>query len=261
MKMNKIGVGIVSICLAIITSTGANAQEFKLAKSTGRLEIIEVNNVSIEGSNGNEIIFSSLSGTHEKDKRAEGLKAINSLGLEDNTGLGLSVTDKGNVIQVYQLKKMDGPKIKIVVPKGVIVSYTHTSPYGSDIHFKNVEGEIEVSTTHNGVHLENVTGPMTLKTVHGEIEADFSTSIKSPVSIISVHGLVDVTLPAAIKANLIMSTSHGEAFVDPAFKIEFDKSDDKWVRFGSGKVAGKINGGGIDIALSSSHGNIYLRKK
>lgn len=260
MKMNKIGVGAIMIFFAAFI-TSANAQEFKLAKSTGRLEIIEVNNVSIEGYSGNEIIFSSLSGTHEKDKRAEGLKAINSLGLEDNTGLGLSVTDKANVIQVYQLKKMDGPKIKIMVPKGVIVSYTHTSPYGSDINFKNVEGEIEVSTTHNGIQLENVTGPMTLKTVHGKIEADFNASIKSPVSIISVHGLVDVTLPTAIKANLSLSTSYGEAFVDPAFKIEFDKSDDKWVRYGSGKVSGKVNGGGIDITLSSSHGNIYLRKK
>lgn len=260
--MNKIGVGAIGISLVFFMMIShVNAQEYKLAKSTGRLEIIEVNNVSVEGHNGNEIIFSSLNGPHEKDKRAEGLKAVNSLGLEDNTGLGLSVTEKSNVIQVYQLKKMDGPKIKIMVPKGVIVSYMHTSPYGSDINFKNVEGEIEVSTTHNGVHLENATGPMTLKTVHGEIEADFNTSIKSPVSIISVHGLVDVTLPTAVKANLSLSTSYGEAFVDPAFKIEFDNSDDKWVRYGSGKVSGKINGGGIDISLSSSHGNIYLRKK
>jgi hypothetical protein len=236
------------------------AQEFKLAKSSGKLVIREVNNVSIEGYGGNEIVFSSLDGPRDKDKRAEGLRAVSAMGLEDNTGIGLSVQDKGNTIEVYQLKKMDGPRVKIMIPKGVTVSYSHTSPYGDDIKFKNVESEIEVSTVHNGVHLDNVSGPMTVKTVHGEIEANLGTNIKSPVSIISVHGLVDITIPLATKANMNLSTSYGEIFVDPAIKIEFDGGTE-WTKYGSNKVSGKVNGGGLDFTLSSTHNNIYLRKK
>ena len=59
--------------------------------TAGKLDIREVNNVTIEGYSGNEIVFSSLDGSREKDKRAEGLRAVSAMGREDNTGLGLSV--------------------------------------------------------------------------------------------------------------------------------------------------------------------------
>lgn len=253
---------LVTIVTLMCVAMGlAQAQEYKVAKSTGRLEIREVNHVAIEGSTGNEIIFTTKSGRSEKDPRAEGLRPISNSGLEDNTGLGLSVVDKGNVIEVQQLKKMDGPDIVIKVPKGVVVSVVHTSPYGNEIEFKNVESEIEVSTVHSGVELSNVTGPMTIKTVHGDIEASLSPNLKSPTSIVSVHGHVDVALPVTMKASLRMKTVYGEIFVDPDFKLEIEKSGDKMVKISSDDVSGKINGGGLEIVLSSTHNNVYLRKK
>lgn len=244
----------------LLLSAAVMGQEYKLSKSSGKLMLRELNHVTIEGYNGNEIVFTSLDGAREKDKRADGLRAVSASGLEDNTGLGLSVQDKGNTIEVFQLKKMDGPRVKIMVPKGVSVSYLHTSPYGDEVKIKNIESEIEVSTVHNGVILDNVTGPMTVKTVHGEIEAHLTGNVKTPVSIVSMHGLVDVTLPAAIKANISLSTNYGEIFVDPNIKIEFENQKD-WTVYGANKVVGKINGGGVDITLSSSHGNLYVRKK
>ncbi len=251
---------ILTLAFALMAISTLRAQEYKLAKSTGKLVINGVDRVLIEGTTGNEIIFSSADGSREKDRRADGLRAVSSLGLEDNTGVGLSVQDKGTTYEVYQLKKMDGPKVKILVPKGVSISYTHSSPHGSDITFRNVESEIETSTVHNGVHLENVTGPLNIKTVHGEIEADFNANIKSPISLTSTHGLVDVTIPTTLKATMSMSTNFGEIFVDPAFKLEIEPKSD-WVKYGSNKVNGKINGGGLEFTLSSTHNNIYLRKK
>jgi len=237
----------------------ANAQDYKLQKNSGKLEIKEVNEITIEGYSGSEIVFSSRDNDRDGDDRAKGLRAISSLGLEDNTGMGLSVVDKGNVIEVQQLKKMDGPDIKILVPKGVSVYYSHTSPYGSDVKFKNVESEIEVSTVHNSVYLDNVTGPVNVKTVHGEIEALFGANLKNPISIASVHGHVDVSMPVATKANLKLGTTWGEIFVDPDFKIEIERSGNL-VKYND-NVTGKINGGGLDITLSSTHDNVYLRKK
>ncbi len=251
---------ILITTILLFALTNVFSQEFKVAKSSGKLVIKEVNQVTIEGHNGNEIIFSSLDGPKEKDKRAEGLRALNSMGLEDNTDIGLSVQDKGNTIEVYQLKKMDGPRVRILIPKGVSVSITHSSPYGNDIVLKNIDSEIEVSTLHNGIDLDNVTGPLTIKTVHGEINAKLGTSLKSPLSLISMHGLIDITIPAATKANINMSTSYGEMFVDPAIKIDMEEKSD-FVRYGGNKINGKINGGGLDLTLSSNHGNIYLRKK
>src|SRR5688500_3529746 len=110
---------LLSLVFGVLITGCLSAQEYKVSKSTGRLEIREVNNVSIEGHPGNEIIFTSRNHNRERDQRAQGLRALSSLGLEDNTGLGLSVLDKGDVIEVQQLKKTEGPDIKILVPKGV----------------------------------------------------------------------------------------------------------------------------------------------
>ena len=250
---------VFGILIGLFTTGSLSAQEFKVSKNSGTIDIREVNNVTIEGSSGNEIIFSSQNNKRGSDERAVGIRAISSLGLEDNTGFGISVVDKGNVIEVRQLKKMDGPDIKILVPKNVKVAFYHTSPHGHAIEFKNFEGQVEVSTVHSGVVLSNATGPINIKTVHGDVDASFESSPKTPVSIESVHAHVDVALPIDTKASLKLSTHLGEILVDPAFKIDIEKTGDM-VRY-SDKVSGKINGGGVAIDLSSTHNNVYLRKK
>ncbi|MGC3946223.1 MAG: DUF4097 family beta strand repeat-containing protein [Chryseolinea sp.] len=253
---------ILTIILACFAISAVRAQEYKVAKSSGRLEIKEVNHVTIEGYTGNEIIFSTKGGKADRDERASGLRSVNREGLEDNTGIGLSVQDKGDKIEVQQMKRTDGPEVTIKVPKGVVVSYQHSSPYGGEVEFKNVEGEIEVSTVHNRVTLDNVSGPMTIKTVHGDIDASLSANIKAPVSIVSVHGHVDVALPLAIKATMRLGTVYGEIFVDPAFKLEIEGANAGTLKkYSSDNFTGKINGGGLEINLNSTHNNIYLRKK
>lgn len=250
---------ILFVLAAAAIVCSAAAQEYKIAKSSGRLEIKEVNHVTIEGHNGNEIVFTSSDLDRERDERAEGLRALSSLGLQDNTGLGLSVVDKGNVVEVQQLKKTEGPRIKILIPKGVVVSYTHSSPYGDDINISNFAGEIQVSTVHNGVRLTNTSGPTSVKTVHGDIDAVFAGALSSATSLESTHGHVDVALPVGTNANLTLSTNWGEVLVDPDFKIELERNGDL-VNY-SEKMRGKLNGGGTALALTSHHDNVYLRKK
>jgi predicted membrane protein len=251
---NKISLAI----MAVLMAGWVHAQDFKLAKNSGRMEI-HLGRVTVEGHNGSEIIFSSNDHHKEKDKRSEGLRAVSSLGLEDNTGLGINVTDKGNVVEVYQLKKTSSPDIKILVPKGMIVSFEHESQYGGEAKFRNLTNEIEVSAQYNSIELSNVTGPLTVKTIYGHVEADFDTNIKDPISIVSIYGYVDVTLPQATKANLRLSTSYGEIFVAPEFKIEIETKGG--MRQYSDKVSGTINGGGINIDLACNYGKVYLRKK
>lgn len=237
----------------------ATAQEYKVAKNSGRIQIY-LGKVTVEGSTGNEIVFTSNDHDHEKDDRAKGLTAVNSMGLTDNTGLGINVADKGGVIEVRQLKKMNSPNVKILVPKGVIVAYEHESQYGGEAKFKNLENELEISANYNSVELENVTGPVTAKSVYGHVEADFNANVKGPISIVSVYGYVDVTLPQATKADIKMSTNYGEIYAAEEFKIEYEKQGDHMVRYDD-KVMGKINGGGMKVDLNSSYGKIYLRKK
>ncbi len=252
---HKIFTGLMLLLVASLT----HAQEYKLAKNTGRIEIY-LGKVTVEGHNGNEIIFTSNNLQEGKDERAEGLRSVNSLGLEDNTGLGINVADKGNIVEVRQLKKTNFPDIKILVPKGLIVSYRYESEHNGGVKFKNLTNEIEVSAQYNSIELENVTGPLTVETTYGHVEAVFDTNIKDPVSIVSMYGYVDVTLPQATKANLRLSTSYGEILVAPEFDIKIDHSGDGLVTY-SDKVVGTINGGGLNIDLSCNYGKVYLRKK
>lgn len=246
---------IVLAVAAIMMMVPAWSQEFKVAKSTGRLEIY-LGKVTVEGHNGNEIIFSSRDRKDNRDERAQGLRAINAMGLEDNTGLGINVGEKGDVVSVYQLKKTNSPDVKILVPKGMIVAFRHESQYGGTARFRNMENEIEVSAQYNSVELENITGPLAVKTIYGHVEAAFESNVKGPISIVSVYGYVDVALPVATKANLRLDTSYGEIFVAPEFKIEVEKQGRD-----SDRVTGKINGGGISVDLRCDYGKVYLRKK
>ena len=254
MKTKKIGM----LAIVMIWAGCLSAQEFKVPKNTGRLEI-NIGKVTVEGHAGNDIIFSSSDHIREKDDRAEGLRSVNSLGLDDNTGLGIHVEDKNNVVRVQQLKKTNSPDIKILVPKGMIVSFAYESHYGGKATFRNMPNEIEVSAQYNSIELENVTGPLTVKTIYGHVVASLDANMKDPISIVSIYGFVDVAIPSTTKANLKMSTSYGEIFADPAFKIDIDRQGDM-VSY-SNKVSGTINGGGINVDLSCNYGKVYLRKK
>jgi Putative adhesin len=235
------------------------AQEYKVAKSSGRLEV-NIGRVLIEGYNGSEIIFTSVDGPRDKDRRAEGLRAVNGSGLEDNTGLGINVTDANNIVSVRQLKKTNSPNIRIQVPKGVIVAYSYKSEFHGEVTLKNLENEIEISAEYNSFSLENITGPLTAKTIYGHIEATFGSNIKGPISIVSVYGYADVTLPASTKANLKLGTSYGEILVAPQFKIDVEPKADGMKHY-SDNVNGKINGGGMNIDITCSYGKVYLRQK
>lgn len=253
--MNLTRTIIIGLLLLPVIS---RAQEYKVAKNTGRLEL-NIGQVTVEGHNGNEIIFSARSHKQERDKRAEGLRVVNSLGLEDNTGLGIHVADKGNVVEVFQLKQTHAPDIKVLVPKGIIVSFKHDSQYGGDVRFTNLTNEIEVSAVYNSIELEQVTGPLTIETTYGGVTANFVTPVNDPISIASIYGFVDVTLPEATKADLKLSTSYGDIFVAPEFDIAVETKEGMKVY--SDKLTGSINGGGSDIDLSCNYGKIYLRKK
>jgi hypothetical protein len=251
---------ILTLAAMFALATG-QAQEYKLAKSTGKL-VINLPSVRVEGYNGNEIIFSNANGGRDEDERAKGLKPINGSGLEDNTGLGINVSDKGGSYEVNGVTAR-GHAITIKVPKGVAVSYAYSKVMNSGkASFKNIEGELEISVQYNSIELENVTGPLTAKALYGGIDAKFSDNIKGPISIVSIYGHVDVEIPAATKANLKMKTSHGEIFASGDLKIEMEKSSNgEMVSYSNNDVKGKLNGGGTEFTLRSDYGKIYLRKK
>ena len=242
----------------VATTTKENLKTYKVSKNKGKL-VIYLGKVTVEGYKGNEIIISLEGQTSAEDKRADGLQSINALGLTDNTGLGINVTEKDGILEVKPLKKISSSSIKILVPENIIISLKHQSQYGGRVIFRNMENEIEIASTYNDILLENVTGPATVKSIHGNVDAVFNQNIKGPLSIISVYGHTDVSIPKSVKANLKAKTSYGEIYVSPDFKIDIEKKDDM-LPYDS-ELVGKVNGGGIAIEVRSDYSKIYLRAK
>ena len=140
------------LCLFILAT---NAQEYKIAKSSGKL-VMNLSSVQIEGYNGNELVFSSTKDLAEGDERAKGLRPINGSGFIDNTGLGINVTDKNGTIEVNQVSQKS-ITLKILVPKGFNISYSYNNVMNAGkASFKNIESEIEISVQHNKIELEKL---------------------------------------------------------------------------------------------------------
>ena len=250
--------------IAFLMSTLAFAQiqkpdEYKINMSSGKLVVKEVNKVAFEGYSGSEIIVSTYGKHSSKSERAEGLRIINGSGLEDNTEIGLAMNKENGSTILEQVSRRSSTRYLIKVPANVTVKYEHSTHEGSRVTFKNMKNELEISTNHNSVTLENVTGPMTINTVHGKIEGNFSSvNQSSPISIASVHGLVDLSLPSNSKANLRINSNHGEIYSDLDITIE---KKETMTKYSNRNVRGTLNGGGVQMSVESSHGNVYLRKQ
>ncbi len=237
------------IILITLLSIGfyGNAQEYRVSKSSGQLKL-NITGVIVEGYDGKDIVFSGEKVVSEEtsDERAKGLVPISTSKYVDNTGLGINVTENGEVLNVNLVAKKPIGIVTVKVPNnikisivnnntGIFYSYSSnsnlnfnatsdTKKTANDIVLKNLKNEIEVSVSSNNIRLENNSGPMSIKTVSGSIDAIFSGEIKGPVSIISVNNYVDITLPSSTKANIEMGTSSGKLFAGKEFKIDIDKT-------------------------------------
>jgi len=239
---------------------GGTKKEHRINMSSGTLVIDGLDNVSITGYSGSEVIFSRTSDDEEHDKRARGLKAINSLGLDDNTGIGLNATKNGSELNISQVSKSCcDDDLEIQVPHGISLDISNKAIGQGDVEISDIKDEIVISNNYGDISLNNVSGPLAIKTVYGEIEATMNNiSSEGSISLYSVYGLLDVTVPASTESDIEISTPYGEIYTD----IDIDVStSSNMKRLSKRKVRGTINGGGIDMTLKSGYKNIYLRKQ
>ena len=85
------------------SKSGGEEKEYKVAFASGTLNIVDIDELRVEAYDGNEVIISTLVEPSEHNDRSAGLKLVNSLGLDDNTGFGISVTKKGDMLTARQL--------------------------------------------------------------------------------------------------------------------------------------------------------------
>ena len=80
----------------------------------------------------------------------------------------------------------------------------------------------------------------------------------SPITVYSTNGALDISLPESTPSDVTLSTINGDIYTNFELRLP-DKNGLRAIA--SKKVRGAINGGGVDLQLKTTNGNIYLRKK
>lgn len=250
------------MCLTLL-GFSQMAKEYKLSpKGDVSQTTIVIENlyadVIIEGTSGSEISIETddYEGIPEK---AKGLKPLSATGPE-NTGIGLSVQQEGNLIKISGASKKADGEYYFKVPKNIKLKVDLNSWQGGDFSATGLSNEVEVKTQNGDLDLKNITGPLVAYSLSGDIEVDFSTiSQATPTSITTTSGDVDVTLPASTKGNFKLSSISGEIYTDMDFQFG---NEEKMKRLGGGMSSeATLNGGGVEITLKSISGDVYIRKK
>ena len=190
--------------------------------------------------------------------KSKGLKAIYANGT-DNTGFGLSIEKDGDILRIKDLKSFTQRNgLKFTIPKTMDLS-VDCGNLGS-VRIEKFSSEIEVKSNVGHIHLVDVTGPITASSSTGGIDVEFvKVSQNAPITISTATASVDVSIPSDTNANLVLKSTLGTVYTN--FDLAIKNDNGMKIVGRNRKIETKLNNGGVKIALSSSTGNVYLRKR
>ena len=166
----------------------------------------------------------------------DGVKTYQKVDTKDNWRGWDNVVD-GKKYDYVSYGILTDIKLEIKVPQNIIMNIK--SKFG-DIDIVNFEGKLEARNTH------------------GYIDASFSKPPKNDVYIKSTHDFVDVSIPRNTAMDVLLKSSHGDMMTNVDLNVDAEKDGKK--SHHPKKVSAKLNGGGKNLVLISTHDNVYLRE-
>jgi len=257
-KMKKVLTGLVLI-LALSTQAQDYSYTVKGNASETWVSIKQLGaELKIIGSSGSDIRIETMDYEGVPDK-AKGLKPLNASGRDENTGLGLSLTQDGNTITITGAnREANDSEYTIYLPKDLNLKVDYNHWQTDDLLITDMAGEVEAKAFSSDLELIDVTGPIIAHTLSSDLVVTFtSLSQKSPTSLTSTSGDIEITMPASVKGVFKMSSVSGGAYTDHDF--DMGESEDTRMIVGT-KSTGKLNGGGVEVSIRTISGDIYIRK-
>ncbi|MEM9835374.1 MAG: hypothetical protein AAF828_02660 [Bacteroidota bacterium] len=242
-------------CLLFALSVSAQRDVYSIAANGKTIEFINIGKATIVGTDAAELSIDH-SGDRRSHDKAKGLRKISASGRQDNTGFGVSVTEKDGVIQIEQVGSKNS-RIQVSVPHSATIKFESSGHQGGKLEVSDFEGELDVSMQYHRVYLKNTTGPVAVNTIYGGITAVFEKVPTGNVQLLSAYSDVDLSLPSAVKVDVELSTSYGSMYTDFDMTVGANTGDEGHKH---GGLRGKINGGGKLVSLTATYSNIYLRK-
>jgi len=242
----------LAACDVVVTSMNASgkAQEewsksypitpngrLELVNTNGMIEVLATDNQLIEvraeriaRGNTDEAARELLKQVQIKDTAAGDHVKIETV-LPSSAGFG----GRGEVR--YHLK----------VPAGVSVNLHNTN---GQVRVEGLRGDVQAETTNGGVRARGITGAVDASTTNGGVDVEIEALSAGGVKATTTNGGVQLTVPENVKADLSATCTHGGVRVS-GFTVDGETS--------TRRVAGRVNGGGPRIALSTTNGGITVR--
>ena len=122
---------------------------------------------------------------------------------------------------------------------------------GGSIHVSEVKGNVEVETSGGSIRIRDVDGNVEAQTSGGAISVRFTGAPAGDLE--TSGGSIEVQFPAGEGVDLEAQTSGGRVTIDEEFSISghVERSE----------VEAELNGGGAELSLETSGGNIRVRAR
>jgi hypothetical protein len=158
----------------------------------------------------------------------------------------------GGDIELNQIEgeievETSGGNIKATEIRGDLSAQTS----GGSIHVSELKGDVEVETSGGNIRIRDVDGKVEAETSGGSISVRFSGAPSGDVE--TSGGSIEVQFPEGEGVDLDAETSGGRVSIDEKFTISG--------RVGRSHAEVELNGGGEELRLETSGGNIRLRAR
>ncbi len=122
---------------------------------------------------------------------------------------------------------------------------------GGSVEISEVTGEVEARTSGGHVQVHDVGGAVFARTSGGRISIRFNDRAEGDIE--TSGGSIEVEVEEGVGIELDASTSGGRVSIDSELRVSGTIS--------RSRVQGKINGGGPELRLRTSGGNVRLRMR
>lgn len=271
MKTTRI---ISTLAIAIFLSAKAWAQETGKEQmmvplsSPGKPFKLEAHlvdgSITVNGYEGKDIILEVLPAEkhHSEDHSGGGMHRINN-----GSSADIQAEEHNNEVVISAAAgRAVNLVIKVPMNEG---NFKFGTINNGNVTGSNLNGDLEVSNVNGAIKLTNISGSVVANTVNGNVMVTFkSIDPKAAMAYSTLNGNVDVTFPASLKANVKLKSDRGDVFTD--FDVATDNMRKPEVTRSNNKgmysvkiedwVYGKINGGGPQLLMKTTFGNLYIRK-
>jgi len=186
----------------------------------------------------------------------------------ESVGKSLKASTAGGDVEVGDVGgdavlSSSGGEVKV----GKVSGSASLKTAGGDIELRSASGIVEAKTAGGNIRLENITGSIAAKTAGGDVIAELMPSGKGTSELRSSGGNVSLTLPSSANASIDATIRiHGDwrlwharnnYDIHSDFTAESKNTDKDNEEI---HAVYKLNGGGENITIETTNGNIEIRK-